>query len=123
MNSGASGSRNQKGDRTRHSWTIREDDFLLVTIHDLVTRGWKADNGFRSGYLGKLEEAMATQFPGCGIKGTPHIVSRLTAWKRDYNSLCSILNRSGVGFNDHGNFKIDCDDDQWDQIVKVRSNA
>ncbi|XP_047982537.1 uncharacterized protein LOC125223433 isoform X2 [Salvia hispanica] len=123
MNSSASGSRNQKGDRTRRSWTIREDDFLLVTIHELVAHGWKADNGFRGGYLGKLEEAMNTQFPGCGIKGTPHIVSKLAAWKKDYNSLNNILKRSGMGFNDHGNFRIDCDDDQWDQIAKADKHA
>ncbi|KAG6437012.1 hypothetical protein SASPL_101919 [Salvia splendens] len=27
--------------------------------------------------------------------------------------------RSGVGFNLHDDYKIDCDDDQWSQIVKV----
>ncbi|KAG6403484.1 hypothetical protein SASPL_135707 [Salvia splendens] len=71
------------------------DDFLLVTLHDLVTHGWKSNNDFRASYLGKLEDAMAIQFPGCKIKGTPHIVSRLIAWKKDYNSLCSILQRNG----------------------------
>ncbi|KAL1569476.1 hypothetical protein AAHA92_00951 [Salvia divinorum] len=123
LNSSLDGGSKQKGDRTRRSWTEREEDFLLVKLHDLVIRGWKSDNGFRAGYLGKLEEAMGIQFPASRIKGTPHIVSRITAWKKTYNSLVGILQRSGVGFNNHGDFKIDCDDDQWDQIVKADKNA
>ncbi|KAG6434005.1 hypothetical protein SASPL_105624 [Salvia splendens] len=47
-------------------------------------------------------------------------------WKSDngnYNLLSNILDRSGVGFNVHGDFKIDCSDDQWDQIVKQDKEA
>ncbi|KAL1549115.1 hypothetical protein AAHA92_17254 [Salvia divinorum] len=33
------------------------------------------------------------------------------------------MQRSGVGFNLHDDFKIYCDDDQWSQIVRVDSNA
>ncbi|KAL1550338.1 hypothetical protein AAHA92_18314 [Salvia divinorum] len=31
--------------------------------------------------------------------------------------------RSYVGFNERGDFKIDCDDEQWSQIVKVDPHA
>ncbi|XP_041990129.1 uncharacterized protein LOC121741440 [Salvia splendens] len=34
-----------------------------------------------------------------------------------------MLERSGVGFNDHGDFKISCTDDQRDQIVKQDTHA
>ncbi|KAL1558809.1 hypothetical protein AAHA92_09227 [Salvia divinorum] len=36
-------------------------------------------------------------------------------WKSD--------NRSGVGFNNKGDYMIDCDDDQWEQVVEVDANA
>ncbi|KAL1531110.1 hypothetical protein AAHA92_33827 [Salvia divinorum] len=33
------------------------------------------------------------------------------------------VGRSGVGFNVNGDFKIDCGNDQCEQIVKIDSNA
>ncbi|KAL1560056.1 hypothetical protein AAHA92_10321 [Salvia divinorum] len=117
--------RNQrvKGDRTRRSWTDREEETLVIALKDIVTIGWKSDNGFRGGYLVKLERAMRSQFPTTDIKATPHIVYKIMAWKKCYGSLSAILNRSGIGFKTKGDYKIDCDDDQWDQIVKVDHNA
>ncbi|KAL1569523.1 hypothetical protein AAHA92_00994 [Salvia divinorum] len=56
------------------------------------------DNGFRSGYLTRAAEVLKKEFPNSGIK-------------------------SGVGFNMNGDYKIDCDDDQWSQIVKCDPNA
>ena len=82
-----------------------------------MAQGWKSDNGFRGGYLSKIEEWMQTEFPRTDIKANPHIQSKLTALKKHYNLLSNILDRNGVGFNVHGDFKIDCYDDQWDQIV------
>ncbi|KAL1563822.1 hypothetical protein AAHA92_06245 [Salvia divinorum] len=38
-------------------------------------------------------------------------------------SLRGILGRSGVGFNVHGDYKIDIDDDQWAQVVQADNNA
>lgn len=91
----------------------------MVAMKDLVARGWKADNGFRGGYLSKVEEWLRKEFPRTDLRANPHIQSKITAVKKSYNLLVKILDRSGVGFNVHGDFKIDCDDDQWDQIVKV----
>ncbi|KAL1543543.1 hypothetical protein AAHA92_20505 [Salvia divinorum] len=31
--------------------------------------------------------------------------------------------RTGIGFNADGDYKIDCDDEQWEQIVKADKNA
>ncbi|XP_047953919.1 uncharacterized protein LOC125200284 [Salvia hispanica] len=66
---------------------------------------------------------MRIQFPTANIKGTPHIMSRLSAWKKSSGLLEKILNRSGVGFNSKGDYKFECDDDQWDQIVKAEPEA
>lgn len=47
----------RKGDRTRRMWTPREEEILAETLLELVARGWKADNGFRAGYLTKIEDS------------------------------------------------------------------
>ncbi|KAG6389717.1 hypothetical protein SASPL_151190 [Salvia splendens] len=62
-----------RGDRTRRSWSAREEEVLMWTLKDLVARGWKSDNGFRSGYLTRIEEVLNREFPKSGIKGTPHV--------------------------------------------------
>ncbi|KAL1534924.1 hypothetical protein AAHA92_31039 [Salvia divinorum] len=116
-------SRNGKADHTRRSWSDREERMLLVALKDLVNHGWKSDNGFRSGYLTRVDKAIRREFADTDLKIQPHIQSKINTWKRCYHSLAFILGRSGVGFNSRGDFKIDCDDDQWSQIVKVDSNA
>ncbi|KAG6433154.1 hypothetical protein SASPL_104762 [Salvia splendens] len=123
VNSRLGRSRRGNGDRTRRTWSYREEEILVVALKDLVVTGWKADNGFRTGYLGRLEEALKKHYHNTDIKPTPHINSKLTSWKRFYNSLRGILSRSGVGFNLHDDYKIDYDDDQWSQIVKQDPHA
>lgn len=36
-----------------------------------------------------------------------------------FHALSRVLDRSSVGFNVHNDYKIDVNDDQWSQIVKV----
>lgn len=102
-------------------WVPREEEILAASLLDLVAGGWKSDNGFRSGYLTKIEDSLRREFPNTDLKGTPHITSKISAWKKSYGSLRSILGRTGVGFNPHGDYKIDCTDEQWEQIVAVNS--
>lgn len=91
----------------------------MAAMKELIVTGWKSDNGFRSGYLNKLEAAMNKAFPNTDLKRMPHINSKLSSWKKNYYSLTSMLSRSGVGWNLNGNFTIDCTNDQWELIVKV----
>ncbi|KAG6433865.1 hypothetical protein SASPL_105484 [Salvia splendens] len=113
----------RKCDRARRSWSDREDVALIGALKELVAQGWKSDNGFRSGYQKKLEHWLKTDFPNTDLKVSPHITSKISAWKKNYYSLAQILERSGVGFNEQGDFRIHCDDDQWDQIVRQDKNA
>ncbi|XP_042032575.1 uncharacterized protein LOC121779320 [Salvia splendens] len=112
-----------KIDRTRRSWSPREEEVLLSTMKGLVVTGWKADNGFCGGYLSRIMEALKREFPRTDLKTSPHITSKISQWKKSYNSLCGILGRSGVGFNLHNDYKIDCDDDQWEQIITADKEA
>ncbi|KAH6807171.1 hypothetical protein C2S51_028279 [Perilla frutescens var. frutescens] len=115
--------RGNKSDKTRRSWSTKEEEVLLAALKELVVQGWKSDNGFRAGYLYKLEEAMKKEFPSTDLKGMLHINSKTTTWKKNYHSLSAMLNRSGVGFNLKGTHMIDCNDEQWEQIVKCDANA
>ena len=98
-------------------WTTREEDVLVSALIELAATGWKSDNGFRAGYLGRIEQRLRQAFPNTDLMGDPHINSKIGAWKKNHKSLSQILSRSGVGFT--ADFKIDCDDEQWEQIVKV----
>ena len=113
----------RKGDRSRRMWTPREEEILAASLLELVARGWKSDNGFRSGYQSKIEDSFRAEFPDSDIKGTPHINSKISAWKKSYGLLRSILSRTGIGFNSDGKYKIECDDEQWEQIVQVLSQG
>lgn len=107
----------RKGDRSRRMWTAREEHILAFALTELVAKGWKSDNGFRAGYLGCCEQRLRAVFPNTDLTGNLHINSRIGVQKKNYRSLSHILSRSGVGFTaDH---KIDCDDEQWQQIIQV----
>ncbi|KAL1547695.1 hypothetical protein AAHA92_16018 [Salvia divinorum] len=61
-------SRQRSVDRHRRVWSRREEEILMSTLKDLVALGWKSDNGFQSGYLGKVEEALQREFPSSDLK-------------------------------------------------------
>ena len=108
-----------KPDRSRRAWSPREEEVLILALKDLVTNRWKADNGFRAGFLTRVEEYIRREIPNTTVKAQPYISSKINTWKKFYNSLNSMLDRSGVGFNSDGDWKIECNDEQWAQIVKV----
>ncbi|XP_057774299.1 uncharacterized protein LOC130996641 [Salvia miltiorrhiza] len=118
-----SSGRINKTNTTRRAWSSREEEVLLAALKELVAEGWKSDNGFRAGYLKKLEESIKKIIPTTDLKGMPHINSKITTWKKDYNSLTNMLKITGVGFNVQGTHMIDATDEQWDHIRKVDGNA
>ncbi|KAG6433601.1 hypothetical protein SASPL_105216 [Salvia splendens] len=104
-------------------WTIHEEEILAATLLDLVARGSKSDNGFCASYLRKIKDSICAEFPNTDIKGTPHITSKIQAWKKSYISLRGILGQSGVGYNPHADYKIVCNNEQWEHIVQADKNA
>ncbi|KAL8491675.1 hypothetical protein ACS0TY_023319 [Phlomoides rotata] len=103
---------------TRRVWTTREEKVLLAALKDLVAKGQKIDNGFRTGYLNKLEDALRKAFPGCDLQATPHITSKITTWRKHYSAIVSAkLQATSVGFNTT-TCQLECTDDQWDSILK-----
>ncbi|KAG6411087.1 hypothetical protein SASPL_129161 [Salvia splendens] len=106
-------------DRSRRVWSVREEEILMATLKELTANGWRCDNGCRAGYLTRIKEAIKREFPNTDICPHPHIYSKMTTWKRNYGSLKMMLNHSGIGFNSDGQYKIECDDEQWAQFVKL----
>lgn len=67
----------------------------------------------------KIEDALRREFPNTDLKANPHIQSKMHTWKKIYGALSQVLSRSGIGFNLHGDYKIDCDEAEWSEILKV----
>ncbi|KAL8464623.1 hypothetical protein ACS0TY_034212 [Phlomoides rotata] len=106
-------------DKTRRAWTPVEEGVLVELMKELVTKGWKTENGFKPGYLLKLEFEMLKKIPGTDLRANPHITSRITIWKKFHGSLQMMLNgNSGVGFNPTTGL-LDYHDDCWARIVKL----
>ncbi|KAL8552099.1 hypothetical protein ACS0TY_000962 [Phlomoides rotata] len=64
---------------TRRIWITREEKVLINVLKELVNKGYKSDNGFRTGYLIKCKEALKVDFPKTDLQASPHITSKLTA--------------------------------------------
>ncbi|XP_012836526.1 PREDICTED: uncharacterized protein LOC105957141 [Erythranthe guttata] len=108
---------------SRRCWTVLEEQTLILGLKDIVSRGWKCENGFKTGYLGTLEQYMVQKFPGTDLKASPHIHSKIHVWKKHYGALSTMLSRSGFGWNDSNN-TIDVVDDQvWQDYIKTDVNA
>ncbi|KAL8519950.1 hypothetical protein ACS0TY_010762 [Phlomoides rotata] len=61
--------RKRGGSTTRKVWTFPEKCELMHGLKDLVVKGNKCDNGFRSGYLLILENWLTAKFLGTDLKG------------------------------------------------------
>ncbi|KAL8479313.1 hypothetical protein ACS0TY_026251 [Phlomoides rotata] len=79
---------------SRRVWTYMEEKELVCALRDLVVKGQKCDNSFRSGYLLILENVLVNKFPG----------------------------NSGIGLNTT-TFRIEALPEVWDAHMKVDPTA
>ncbi|KAI3448517.1 hypothetical protein Pfo_005182 [Paulownia fortunei] len=77
--------------------TPDEEEVLITSLKYLITTGWKCENGFRTGYLGELENSMLKAFSRIDIRVDPYINSKIHVWKKKYGSLYSMLSRFRFG--------------------------
>ncbi|KAG8371301.1 hypothetical protein BUALT_Bualt13G0073500 [Buddleja alternifolia] len=104
-------------DQSRRSWTRPEEEVLLTTLKEIVAAEWKSDNGFRTGYLRELEQAMIKTFPGTNLRAQSHINSKIHTWKKQYGSLFMMMDKSGVGWNETTRM-IETTDEAWERVVR-----
>ncbi|KAK9950015.1 hypothetical protein M0R45_005521 [Rubus argutus] len=124
-NSASSTSRSgRKEKQPSHTWTPVEDVALVEALTELCVSGnWKADNGFKSGYLTQLENIIGQKLPNCGLKADPHIVSRVKTLKKQTLAISDMISNSS-GFSwDHENKMIVCEKQVFDDWVKVHRDA
>ncbi|KAK4708724.1 hypothetical protein R3W88_029649 [Solanum pinnatisectum] len=116
--------RRQSTPSTRRTWTPTEEGTLINGLKELCVNGWRADNEtFRPGYLMELEHYLRERHPESGLKGEPHVNSKLKFWKRSYASLSLLKGRSGLGFQySDGTIIID-DPKEWDKFLKDEPGA
>ncbi|KAL8500325.1 hypothetical protein ACS0TY_020068 [Phlomoides rotata] len=93
------GKKADKGSSHMRVWAYDEEKVLVNSLKELVTRGYKCDNGFRSGYVTVLEQMMLQAFPNTDLRGDPHINSKMHVWKKQYVALHMIFDGSGIGLN------------------------
>ncbi|XP_073136851.1 uncharacterized protein [Henckelia pumila] len=111
-----------KTEKTRRTWSVREEEALIEALKTAVHRGFRSENGFRCGYLSFLETELAKAFSGSNIRANPHIVSKIHVWKKTHGSLMSMLSRSGIGWNDTDKV-IEASNEAWEEFVKSDNNA
>lgn len=79
--------------KNKRKWKHEEDAKLVGVLLDMVNLGlYKADNGFKPGYLNYVEEKIQASLPNSGLKAKPHIESRIKTLKRDFNIVYDMLN-------------------------------
>ncbi|GER31334.1 melanocyte-stimulating hormone receptor [Striga asiatica] len=123
MESTGSGGRNSQANGQRRVWYLDEESALIQGLCDLVSRAWKCDNRFRSGYTNILEQHMAQYFPGTNIKVKPHISSKITVWKKHYGQILGMLGSSGFEWSETGNMIVVKDDAVWQAYIKANPKA
>ncbi|KAH7665638.1 Myb/SANT-like domain-containing protein [Dioscorea alata] len=108
--------------RNNHQWTPSEDKILIECCLELVNQGWRADNGFKIGYLSQLQKWMVEKIPNCKIMGDPHIKSRMRILKSQFRELKEMRSQSGFGW-DEANKCVTCEDDVWYSWLKSHKEA
>ncbi|KAL8533335.1 hypothetical protein ACS0TY_009650 [Phlomoides rotata] len=112
----------KKIDKRRRIWSIREEEVLIAALKDMILKGWKYENGFRTGYLKLLERAMQKVFPSTDLRAEPHINSKIHVWKKYHGSLASMFGVDGIKWD--GTTKmIDAQDEAWESYVKDDNSA
>ncbi|KAF7141408.1 hypothetical protein RHSIM_Rhsim06G0087000 [Rhododendron simsii] len=61
----------------RRSWNQREEDALHNAMKEMVVKGERIENSFKSGDLRKVEGMLLVALPGTSIHASPHISSKL----------------------------------------------
>lgn len=109
--------------RNKRKWNDFQDSKLVEALLDMVNIGaYKAENGFKPGYLTFIEEKLQVSLPNSGLKTKPHIESRIKTMKKDFNIVYDMVqgqNTSGFGY-DINKKCVNAEKDVWDTYLQVR---
>ncbi|KAL2938812.1 hypothetical protein RDABS01_022261 [Bienertia sinuspersici] len=109
--------------RNKRLWTKEEDKVLVEALSELaVDPHWRCEAGFRNGYMTRLEEDIGKALPGCGLKATPHIDSRLKTLSTKFRAIAQMLSTSGFAWDDERKM-ISVDRAVYDEFCKSHPNC
>ncbi|KAL2896468.1 Serpentine receptor class epsilon-30 [Bienertia sinuspersici] len=109
--------------RNKRFWTTEEDKALIYSLYELSTDPhWKCENGFRSGYMNRLEELIGKAIPGCGLNSSPHIDSRLKTLLDKFRAITQMLATSGFKWDSERNM-TSVDRSVYDEYCKSDPNC
>ncbi|KAL8491267.1 hypothetical protein ACS0TY_023053 [Phlomoides rotata] len=77
LNIGGGRGRQKAAPNIRRVWTYIEERGLVNALKELVVKGHKCDNGFKTGYLMLLENMLANKFPGIGLNNTTYRIDAM----------------------------------------------
>lgn len=109
--------------RNYRAWTNIEETKLVEALVIMVnTGGFRADQGFKSGYLTHLEHLLKKSMPNSGILGKPHIESKIKVMKRDWQTVHDMLNSSHTSGFSYDTVKhcMIADDQVWESYLQVK---
>ncbi|XP_023760466.1 uncharacterized protein At2g29880 isoform X1 [Lactuca sativa] len=112
--------------RNYRAWTNIEETKLVEALVIMVnTGGFRADQGFKSGYLTHLEHLLKKSMPNSGILGKPHIESKIKVMKRDWQTVHDMLNSSHTSGFSYDTVKhcMIADDQVWESYLQVHKGA
>ncbi|KAL5544310.1 hypothetical protein UlMin_008094 [Ulmus minor] len=103
----------------RRIWTMAEEKTLINILEDLVTCGYHCNNNtFKVGTTTTIEQKLCELFPNSGLKANPHIESKLKLWRKQYDIVYDMLQKSGFGWND-GDKCVEVDiDEVWQAYIQ-----
>ncbi|XP_024977598.1 uncharacterized protein At2g29880-like [Cynara cardunculus var. scolymus] len=112
--------------RNYQVWTNIEETKLVEALVTMVNTGaFKADNGFKSGYLTYLEQALKESLSGSDILGKPNVESKLKIMKKDWIVVHDMINgsyTSGFGY-DSVKHCVVAEDQVWESYLQVHKRA
>lgn len=110
--------------RTYNGWSLKEETKLVEDLVTMVNSGlYKADNGFKSGYLQYLEKNFKQTFPDSD-KSVKNIESKVKTLKKDWQTVYDMINGSSTsGFGwDENNKLLTASNDVWNDYINVKNN-
>ncbi|KAL2893450.1 Fimbrial protein MS11-D3A [Bienertia sinuspersici] len=85
--------------KNKRLWSSQEENALVEILLETQNSNWKCDTGYKTGYQSHIEKKMLERFPYCGLKGKPHIESKIKILKRQLGYILEIQKQaSGSGF-------------------------
>ncbi|KAJ9538564.1 hypothetical protein OSB04_031297 [Centaurea solstitialis] len=112
--------------RHYRNWSPNEEAKLVEALVNMTNTGaFKADNGFKTGYLQHLEQAMKVSLPTSGLLANPHIASKYKTMKKDWQCVYDMVNGSNTsGFGYDSKKKcVTAEDPVWEAYHQVHKDA